>query len=129
MILYIDTTDNDVAEIGIRRAEKYRRQQIKGRLQAEEFAALIESFVQKQGLQPTDIKKIAVRNGPGFFSRVRTGVVAANALAYALNLKVVPVKGELDWQSIMRAKGERQVAPVYSSPPNITKPHKKKYGL
>jgi tRNA A37 threonylcarbamoyladenosine modification protein TsaB len=82
----------------------------------------VKKFLKANKLAMTDVAKIAVRVGPGYFSRVRSGVVAANALAYALNVKIVPVKGEVSIKQIEKASGQGMVAPVYGGKPNITKP-------
>ncbi|MBI4449746.1 hypothetical protein HY634_01690 [Candidatus Uhrbacteria bacterium] len=56
-----------------------------------------------------DAAAIDVVPGPGTFSRVRLGVVTANALAWSLG---VPL--------IVRGKRVRIATPVYGKPPNIT---------
>jgi tRNA A37 threonylcarbamoyladenosine modification protein TsaB len=97
------------------------RKQFQGNLSAENFASIIQKFLLNQKLKFSDVKKIAVKTGPGFFSRVRTGVVAANALAFALDTKVIAVRSELGLQKASKMPGQSFVRPHYGSAPNITK--------
>ncbi len=126
MILYIDTTDNDVAEIALILEKKKITERWQFLPHAEQFAEKIQKFLKKNKVDFAQISKIAVKVGPGFFSRVRTGVVAANALAYALGVKIIPVKQRLEIDKILKQKGQDTVKPFYGAEPNITK-SKKKY--
>jgi|GEM_PF-4859888 len=56
-----------------------------------------------------DAAAIAVVPGPGTFSRVRLGVVTANALAWALGIPL-----------IVCGRRVRIAQPIYNAPPNIT---------
>jgi tRNA A37 threonylcarbamoyladenosine modification protein TsaB len=124
MILYIDTTDNDVAKLVLTDGKKQFLQEFKSLPNAEDFAAVIKKFLVTHKFNFSDISKIAVRVGPGFFSRIRTGVVAANALAFGLGIKVIPVTGPIDLEKISKHKGQGMVAPVYGAKPHITKPRR-----
>ena len=125
MILYIDTTDNDLAEIALVKPEVSINERWQSLPHAEEFPQAIKNFLKKHNLSFSDVSKIAVKVGPGFFSRVRTGVVAANALAYALGVKVVPVENKFEYAKVFKSKGLAQVLPKYGAKPNITKPKKR----
>ena len=80
------------------------------------------------------VRCIAVIKGPGPFSAVRSGVVVANALSYALNIPVVGVKKRSesyqlrdyinDIKKIKRMRQRQFVHPYYGMEPNITKPKK-----
>jgi len=125
MILYIDTTDNDVAELFLISGKYKTSQRFENLPPAEIFISEIKRFLKNHKSKLSDIQKIAVKIGPGFFSRVRTGVVAANSLAYALGIKIVPVVGKIDFKKIMKTSGQGMVAPLYGGKPNITKSKRK----
>jgi tRNA A37 threonylcarbamoyladenosine modification protein TsaB len=120
MILYIDTTDNEVAEIAVISDEKKINEHWQDMPPSEEFPQAIKRFLKTHGIKLSDISKIAVKVGPGFFSRVRTGVVAANSMAFALKVKVVAVVGLFDISKVMKNPGKNLVAPRYGAGPNIT---------
>jgi tRNA A37 threonylcarbamoyladenosine modification protein TsaB len=126
MILYLDTTDNSEVELGVFVKDQLSKQKI-SLPHAENLAQAIEKFLSTHKLRLSDITKIAVRQGTGFFSRIRTGVVAANAIAYGLGIEIVPVTGEIDYATIHKAKGQRMIKPVYSGNPHITQPKKRKW--
>jgi tRNA threonylcarbamoyl adenosine modification protein YeaZ len=126
MILFIDTTDNDVAEVALFDGRKTLSEKFASLPHGEDFAALIKKFLKTKKISLKDIDKIGVKTGPGFFSRLRTGVVAANALAFALNIKIVPVVGKIDYKKIVKAIGTDTVAPAYGRGPSITRPKHKK---
>jgi tRNA threonylcarbamoyladenosine biosynthesis protein TsaB len=100
------------------------------RSQQETLHQEISKLLKKSKVKLSQISKIGVVVGPGFFSRVRSGVVTANTLAYALGVPVVGVRSdnnsEPDFQSILKMKGQKSVQVYYDKGPNITKPKKKK---
>lgn len=51
----------------------------------------IDEMLKIAKLQPSDINKIMVVNGPGSFTGVRIGVTIAKTMAYLLNIDVIPV--------------------------------------
>lgn len=69
----------------------------------------VDAVLRAAGCTASDLRAIAVVPGPGLFSRVRLGVVTANALAWALG---VPL--------IVHGKRARSVAPEYGAEPRIT---------
>ena len=71
---------------------------------SENLIAEIRQFFQKQKIEISALKKIAVASGPTPFSRIRTAVATANALNYALMTK----------QRLIKSK--------YGSAPNISRP-------
>lgn len=125
MILYIDTTDNSSAELALLGRGADIRERFLNLPHAENFTIQIRKFLQKNKIKLADLQKIAVNTGPGFFSRIRTGVVAANTLGFALAIPIVPVKKPFTLKQIQNAKGVAQAKPVYTAPPNITKPKKR----
>lgn len=125
MILYINTA-SDQAELVLQKNEELIRKEFTQFPHSEEFAAEIKKFLATVKVQLTDLQKIAVKVGPGFFSKIRTGVVAANGLAYGLQIPIVAVTGEPNFTRIAKQKGERMVAPIYNAEPTITMPKKRK---
>ena len=74
---------------------------------SEKLIPEIQKFLKKEKIKVGEIKSIKVNPGPGGFSRIRTGVATANALAYGLKIKQPLIK------------------PYYSKAPNITYSKKK----
>ncbi|MDO8598744.1 MAG: hypothetical protein Q7S02_01400 [bacterium] len=68
--------------------------------------AILKSHGGRQGIRGIDVVP-----GPGTFSRVRLGVVTANALAWALQTPLT-----------VRGRRVRFAKPVYGKPPHITLP-------
>ncbi|MDP2708742.1 MAG: hypothetical protein Q8O93_01655 [bacterium] len=107
MILYIDTTKNDLIEIGLKKGGEFvARKKIKAeRRQAEKLLPAVEKMLKAAKLKLSGIKKIEVENRGGSFTSLRVGVVTANALGYALGIGV---------------NGKRIVEPEYDREPEIT---------
>lgn len=59
--------------------------------QADQLVLLIEAVLEVAGLGYGELDLVAVDQGPGGFTGVRTGVAAARALALAARLPVLPV--------------------------------------
>jgi len=108
MTLYIDSSDNGKTIIRINDKE-FVRQNDSPRNQ-DVFGFLI-NCVESEGLTPQNITEINVNQGPGSFTGTRIGVAIANALGFALGLKVNGKNPPVDV--------------VYSSPPSITLPKAK----
>ncbi|HEX5429937.1 MAG TPA: hypothetical protein VFX17_02540 [Patescibacteria group bacterium] len=126
MLLYLDTTNQDKPEIAAAiSADKIFRQQISN-ARAEDLPNVIAAFLRKHKLKFSDVEKLAVRTGGSFFSAIRQGVVAANALAFALKVPIVPTSN-FNFQKIMAQKGQGMLKPIYSSGPHITKPKKRQW--
>lgn len=106
MKLFIDSTDNRWARIKIGDRE-YANEVLHPRDQ-NIFGFLMECL-DKSGVSLKEITNIEVNPGPGSFTGTRVGVSIANALAFALGIKV---NGK-----------QPPIEPVYSAPPNITKKH------
>lgn len=124
LILYIDTTDNDLAVLALFDGKETLWEKFEFLPSAEDFPSLVKKFLKSHGLNFSDLSRIAVKVGPGFFSRVRTGIVAANALSYALAIPVVGVSGSVDFDKIRKAKPKGSALPVYGAKPHITVPKK-----
>jgi len=105
MKLFIDATDNTRTKIKIDDRE-YEKEVVSPREQ-NVFGFLLECM-RHSGQEPKHITEIEVNPGPGSFTGTRVGVTIANALAFALKIKV---------------NGQNPpIEPIYSSPPSITKP-------
>lgn len=85
------------------------------RQQAEKLLPLIEELLKDQKFDISEIKEIRVQNQGGNFTSLRIGVLTANALAYALGIKVKPLQGK----GVFDFKGGRAVKPEYEFEPNI----------
>ncbi len=85
MILYIDTTNNlkTVVKLGKGSIEKSYANP-----RSQELLTLINQILKKAKTAVNDISEIKVNVGPGSFTGTRIGVTVANALAFALQIKV-----------------------------------------
>ena len=94
MLLYIDTTFNDKIQIALfsKKKNSYLLLSLKeisaNRQQSEKLLPGIINLLKKNSCDFKDLKMIAVSNEGGSFTSLRIGVVTANALAYALGIKV-----------------------------------------
>ncbi|MEK7064336.1 MAG: hypothetical protein AAB973_01880 [Patescibacteria group bacterium] len=102
MRLYLDSTDNKKVIIRLD-AEEFINEYDSPREQDVLF--FLNGLLEKKNLSLDDLSEIEVNPGPGSFTGSRVGVAIANALAFALKIKV---NGQ-----------EPPILPVYSSPPNI----------
>ena len=125
MILFLDTTDKEVTKLALLSESRVVQHEWQSRYDQEEtFLTSLEKFFKKTKIKISDINKIAVVPGPGLFSRVRLGVVSANALALALGIKVieVPQKSAIVFEKINALQQKDTIHPFYDKQPNITKP-------
>ena len=81
------------------------------RPQDQNILAGIDADLKLAGISKKEITSITVNPGPGSFTGTRVGVSVANALAFAMNLKI--------------NKQVPPVLPVYNQEPKITCPEKK----
>lgn len=58
---------------------------------ASKIMSIINMELTESNIDVKDIEKIFVVNGPGSFTGVRIGVTIAKTIAWALNIKVVPI--------------------------------------
>ncbi len=115
MILRIDTTNNGFLEIALEKTGEIKRTRTKAHYnQAEKLLPAIEAVLKKNKVELKDVKKIKVRNRGGSFTSLRIGVVTANALAYALGIRIEGENGS------KKIKGIEIVEPIYGKEPNIT---------
>ena len=86
--IVIDTTDNTRTLIKLE-ADSYSDEIIepaKPRTQAT--LLLIEKILKKNNINKKDLDEILVNTGPGSFTGTRVGVAIANALGFALDVRV-----------------------------------------
>jgi tRNA A37 threonylcarbamoyladenosine modification protein TsaB len=103
MKLLIDTTDPEKVTLTLTSDHKTIIHVFQtDRNLSEKLIPEIEKFLSKQKVKLSDLRQIEAAGGAGHFSRIRTALATANALAYGLNIK----------QPILKA--------VYSGEPNIT---------
>jgi tRNA threonylcarbamoyladenosine biosynthesis protein TsaB len=130
MMLFLDTSDPEhtflhlIGEKGDVRTHRWASR----RNQAETLHEEIGKFLKSNRTPLGKLDKLGVVIGPGFFSRIRTGVVTANTLGYALGIPVVGVKKlgiGINFGSVSRLKGQKSVNVFYDRQPNITMPKKK----
>ncbi len=105
MILYINTSKNDLIEIAVKSADKLvATKKIKShRSQAEKLLPAVEKLLKLKKIKLKNLSEIEVENRGGSFTSLRIGVITANALAYALGI------------------GKKIVEPIYDREPEITK--------
>jgi len=121
MTLYINTTENNLIEIGLKNKNKpVAVKRIKSyRTQAEKLLPAIDKLLKNSKLKPNDLKSVEIENRGGSFTSLRIGVVTANALAYALGIAVA---GNGGINKIVRS-GQRSfkvAEPIYDREPEIT---------
>ncbi len=103
MKLLIDTTEPELVTLTLSGGEKPITHVFKtDRNLSENLVPEIQKFLARQKIKLADLKQIDAAGGEGHFSRIRTAIATANALAYSLNIK----------QPILKA--------IYSGEPNIT---------
>ena len=132
MILYLNTTKNNQVTVAVIGKNKSSTTLVLDKLAkvaaeskydlAEKLPGLIAKAVVRAGVKFANLEAIAVVRGPGLFSRLRTAIVAANALAFALGIKVIPlsVNDKLGYAALINKKRLSQVLPLYGKLPNIT---------
>ena len=122
MILFIDTSDYDLASLALI-SDKVISRRFASRNLSEVLLREIEKFCKKQKTTLRQIKKIAVVTGPGGFSRIRTAVATANALAFGLKIPVIALsklKIPEDLSQLKLLPAQKMAEPIYDKQPNIT---------
>jgi len=127
MTLYINTTQNDFIEIGLKDKSKLIvvKKFKSHRTQAEKLLLAIEKLLKVHKLKLSDLAGLEVENRGGSFTSLRIGVVTANALGYALGIKVAgnqKSKKSVEFKSGSRVKPGMTaiIEPIYGREPDIT---------
>ena len=85
MKLFIDTSSSEKIIVGLNE-KKFETEAKKGA--SQRLLPFIVELLEKEGKRFGDIKEIEVATGPGSFTGLRVGVSVANALGWALAIKV-----------------------------------------
>lgn len=134
MILFLDTTDRKRITVGLVDEGRMKKKiEERGEFQqSEKLLPLINKLLRKNKIMLADLSGIIVVSGPGGFTSVRIGVIAANTLGFVLRIPVAGVPkpasstiGKLIKEGLKKLKGVNvgEIAlPFYGAEPNITKP-------
>jgi tRNA threonylcarbamoyl adenosine modification protein YeaZ len=136
MILFINTSEAEQATLMLDDGRRVMEHSFAtGFNRTDTLLKHINIFLTKRKIKAKDLKRIVVVTGPGPFTSLRIGVVVANTLGYALNIKVAGIKAtEFKSNDMLVKKGKVRLAklrsfqiiePFYGKAPNITKPKKK----
>lgn len=126
MVIYIDTTGNDTTKIALISADRLEVKQF-DRSQAEDLSQILGSFLATKKMTLEMAERIVVRQGEGYSSRIRSGIVAANALGYALDIRVSETDHDeiLTYDNLLKLPAKKSLVPIYNREPNITLGKKK----
>lgn len=102
---------------------------------SDKLLLLIDKILKNGKVEPKGLGGIIVVAGPGSFTAVRQGVVAANALGFFLKVPVVSLRGDefvgdrdllkIGYEKMKKAKVGELALPFYGHEPNITMPKPK----
>ncbi len=113
-IFYIDTTSSYLYT-GIVRDNKLlcEKKENLGKDLSVYTVNVVDEMFKKVNVQPTDINKIMVVNGPGSFTGIRIGVTLAKIFAYTKNIPIVTVTSlECMAKSI---KSDKLIVPIINA--------------
>lgn len=123
MLLFIDTSDEEAVKLALIDKNIVWHKFSSYNL-SEDLILEIKKFFQKQKTNFEDLSKVAVVTGPGSFSKIRTAVATANALAFALKIPVLGISKDevpVDLKKLLLMIFQKMTVPVYDREPNITK--------
>jgi len=133
MFLLINTAEQEkiTAALIISSGRVFKQKTVQdSKAKSNQLLILIDKLLLANKIVAQKIKGIIVVTGPGAFSRLRTGVATANAMAFALKIPIVGVNlreaDNLEKIIIAGMKkiakgGDKIVEPFYGREPNITK--------
>ena len=118
MTLYINTTKINLINIAVKnnRDVLAEKKIVTKYPQSEKILVEIQKLLESKSIGLNQINKIQVENKGESFTGLRMGVAVANALGYALSIKV---------NGSMRSKSKNTkkfniIKPIYNKEPNIT---------
>ncbi|MFA6525494.1 MAG: tRNA (adenosine(37)-N6)-threonylcarbamoyltransferase complex dimerization subunit type 1 TsaB [Patescibacteria group bacterium] len=135
MILYINTSQVEEATLLLDDGKRvFEHFFATGFNRTDTLLKHISIFLLKHKIKTKDLEGVVVVTGPGPFTSLRIGVVVANTLGYALNIRVAGIKATaFESNDVLVKKGKAKlkkikdfqiVEPFYGKAPNITKPKK-----
>lgn len=131
MILFINTSIQNITTIILSEEKHFYSHTFRSEFhQSEKLLKEIDAFLKKRKKTVQDLQGIVAVIGPGPFTALRIGVIVANTLGYALNIKIVGIK-QSEFSSIAdlikkgrarlkKARGFKILLPFYGREPNIT---------
>ena len=87
-ILFIDTTDNKRITVSLNEKEKVEITSVDQVVKSENLLPAIDRLLKKTKIKATELTEIKVKTGPGSYTGIRVGLAVANAMAFALKIKV-----------------------------------------
>ena len=110
-LLALDTS-TEACSVGlwVNGAVGEERYELAERSHTQRLLPMVASVLQSAGLKLTDLDGLACTRGPGSFTGIRVGVSAAQGLAFAADLPVVPLSTleVLAWQGAQAAPGNNR---------------------
>lgn len=114
VVLYIDTCTKYMC-VGLSKGDKlvYKKQYDAFKRQSEVAALEIDKCLKESNVNPSELTKIVVTNGPGSYTGIRIGLTLAKVMSKVLNIKLVCLSslktmcGNEDASAIIDAKGKR----------------------
>ncbi len=92
IFLFLDTSSDNLVVSLLRDNEIINEKRITSLNDHSSYLAVtIREVLNESNIKLTDINKILVAVGPGSFTGTRIGITTAKTIAWALNIKVVPV--------------------------------------
>jgi len=85
-MLLIDIINPELARLALVSKNRIREHHFQNQNLSENLLLEIKKFCRKQKIKLSDLTKIEVQADPGHFSKTRTVVATANALAFGLKL-------------------------------------------
>ena len=126
MILVIDASNRDQVKLGLLSKNKVLWHKFTVNYDFSQKLPLeLEKFLKKRKISLKSLEKLAISAGPGPFSHIRTVVASANALAFGLDISILPVIGPnpvFSWEKLQKIKSQKTAMPFYEREPNITMP-------
>jgi tRNA threonylcarbamoyladenosine biosynthesis protein TsaB len=130
MLILTLRTDKPESEIGLFDNETKLTYEVwqAHRQLAETIHSKLQSQLDQQGKEWSDVQGIVVYQGPGSFTGLRIGLSVANALATSNEAPIIGCTGE-DWiqvgiAGLLAGKSQAVALPEYGAPVHITKPKK-----